>query len=152
MFHLNIGDNAPDFSGLVETGETVSLADYRGKKLILFFYPKDNTPGCTAVACDLSENYSTFKKKGFELLGVSPDDAKKHKSFIQKHEFPFHLIADTQKEILTAYGVWGEKRFMGKVFDGVHRSTFVISETGVITHIITKVNTKEASKQLFELI
>ena len=124
MTHLNEGDKAPDFSGIIQTGETVSLSDYKGKKLILFFYPKDNTPGCTAEACNLRDNYDDLRNQGFELLGVSPDSAKKHQNFINKFELPFPLLADTEKEVLNAYGVWGPKQMYGRTYDGVYRTTF----------------------------
>ena len=152
MTHLKEGDKAPEFSGEIETGELVNLTDYRGKKLILFFYPKDNTPGCTAEACNLRDNYVELKEMGYELLGVSPDSKKKHTNFINKFEFPFHLLADTDHSVLNAYGVWGEKSFMGKTYDGVHRTTFIISEQGVIEQVIRKVKTKEHSEQIMALV
>lgn len=152
MTHLTVGDQAPNFSGLTEKNETVSLADFAGKKLVLFFYPKDNTPGCTAEACNLRDNYSQLKKKGFELLGVSPDSPKKHENFIKKFEFPFSLLADTELETIKAYGIWGLKKFMGKEYDGVHRTTFLIDEAGKITQIFTKVKTKTHAEQIFESI
>ena len=146
--HLKEGDKAPDFQGVDQNEKTISLSDYKGKKLILYFYPKDDTPGCTAEACNLRDNFSVLKKEGFELLGVSPDDPKKHKKFIDKYSLPFPLIADTEKEILNAYGVWGPKKFMGREYDGVHRTTFVIDEEGKIEKIITKVNTKAHAEQI----
>lgn len=148
MTHLKEGDQAPAFEGVNELEETVSSADYEGKKLILFFYPKDNTPGCTAAACNLRDNYDTLKQQGFELLGVSPDSAKKHANFIKKHEFPFHLLADTEKEVMNAYGVWGPKKFMGREFDGVHRTTFVIDEAGKVDKVFKKVKTKDHTAQI----
>lgn len=150
MTHLNEGDKAPKFNGINEHGEKISLADYKGKKLILFFYPKDNTPGCTAEACNLRDNYTDLKKAGYELLGVSPDSAKKHQNFINKFEFPFHLLADTEKATIEAFGVWGPKQFMGKKFDGVHRTTFVIDEKGKVEKIIKKVKTKDHAAQIME--
>ncbi|TXB61875.1 thioredoxin-dependent thiol peroxidase [Phaeodactylibacter luteus] len=150
MTTLQKGDKAPDFSGIDQNGETVSLADFKGKKLILFFYPKDNTPGCTAEACNLRDNYSILQEKGYALLGVSPDSAKKHQNFISKHELPFPLLADTEKEVLNAYGVWGLKKFMGREYDGVHRTTFIINEEGVIAEVIAKVKTKAHSEQILE--
>ena len=150
MMHLKEGDKAPDFQGIDQDEKTISLSDYKGKKLILYFYPKDDTPGCTAEACNLRDNYSVLKKKGFELLGVSPDNPKKHQKFIDKYSLPFPLIADTEKEILNAYGVWGLKKFMGKEYDGVHRTTFVIDEKGTIEKIITKVNTKAHAEQILD--
>lgn len=149
---LKVGDKAPDFSGTIESGETVSLADYKGKKLILFFYPRDNTPGCTAEACNLRDNYSELKKAGFELLGVSPDSEKKHQNFIKKFKLPFPLLADTEQETLKAYGVWGPKKFMGKSYIGVHRTTFVIDEQGVIEAVIEQVKTKDHTAQILEAV
>ena len=152
MTHLTIGDKAPNFSGITEKGENISLADFTGKKLILFFYPKDNTPGCTAEACNLRDNYSALKNKGFELLGVSPDSAKKHQNFINKFEFPFSLLADTELETIKAYGIWGPKKFMGKEYEGVHRTTFLIDEAGKISEVFTKVKTKTHAEQIFDSI
>lgn len=152
MTHLEPGMKAPEFSGMIETGETVSLSDYSGKKLILFFYPKDGTPGCTAEACNLRDHYSELTDRGFELLGVSPDSAKKHTNFISKHELPFHLLADTEHEVLKAYGAWGEKQMYGKTYEGVLRSTFVIDENGQISAVFTKVNTKNHTAQILEAL
>ncbi len=152
MTHLKTGDKAPDFKGLNEKGETVSLSDFKGKKLILFFYPKDNTPGCTAEACNLRDNYEDLKKQGFALLGVSPDSAKKHQNFIKKYGFPFSLIADTEQEILKAYGVWGEKQMFGKKYMGVIRTTFVIDGHGNIEQIIDKVDTENHASQILEAV
>ena len=150
MTHLKEGDKAPDFKGVDQDENTVSLAGYKGKKLILYFYPKDDTPGCTAEACNLRDNFSVLKNEGFELLGVSPDSTKKHQKFIGKYSLPFPLIADTEKEVSNAYGVWGPKQFMGKTFDGVHRTTFVIDKEGRIEKIYTKVNTKAHAEQILE--
>lgn len=150
MTTLQVGDQAPSFTGINERGETIQSSDYRGKKLVLFFYPKDNTPGCTAEACNLRDNYTELKEKGYELLGVSPDSAKKHQNFIDKFEFPFSLLADTEKEVLNAYGVWGPKKFMGREFDGVHRTTFVIDEQGKIEKVIKKVKTKDHTAQILK--
>ncbi len=152
MTHLNIGDQAPNFSGENEKGETISLSDYAGKKLILFFYPKDNTPGCTAEACNLRDNYSELQEKGFELLGVSPDSPKKHTNFIKKFEFPFSLLADTELETIKAYGIWGLKKFMGKEYEGVHRTTFVIDEEGKVLEIFKKVKTKTHAEQIMDAV
>lgn len=148
MTHLKEGDKAPDFSGINQKEEKISLSDYKGKKLILFFYPKDNTPGCTAEACNLGENYELLKKEGYELLGVSPDSPKKHTNFIEKYNLPFPLLADTEKEVLNAYGVWGEKKNYGRTYMGVFRTTFIIDEAGVITKIFTKVKTKDHTAQI----
>ena len=150
MKHLKIGDKAPDFTGLNESGETISLSDFKGKKLVLFFYPKDNTPTCTVEACNLRDNYEKLQKKGYELLGVSPDSPKKHTNFIKKFDFPFSLLADTELNALKAYGVWGPKKFMGREFDGVHRTTFVIDEKGKIENIIEKVKAKKHTEQILE--
>lgn len=149
---LKVGDKAPDFTGVNEKNETISLADYKGKKLILFFYPKDNTPGCTAAACDLRDNYAELQKQGFELLGVSPDSPKKHAKFIEKFEFPFPLLADEDKKVLNAFDAWGLKKFMGREYDGVLRSTYIIDENGVISHVIEKVKTKTHASQIMDLV
>jgi peroxiredoxin Q/BCP len=148
---MKVGDKAPSFSGLNEKGEVVTLSDYKGKKLIIYFYPKDNTPGCTVESCNLRDNYSELQKLGFEILGVSADTASKHNNFINKYDLPFPLLADTEKEIIQSFGVWGEKKFMGKVYDGILRTTFVIDEDGVISHIIDKVKTKTHSEQIIDL-
>ncbi len=150
MTHLNVGDSAPEFTGKDQNGKALSLSDYKGKKLIVFFYPKDNTPGCTAEACNLRDNYELLQSKGFELLGVSADSEKKHQNFIEKHSLPFPLIADTEKEVINAFGVWGPKKFMGKEFDGIHRTTFLIDEDGKVSHIFKKVKTKTHTEQILE--
>jgi len=150
MTHLKEGDKAPDFKGLDQDGNERSLADYKGKKLILFFYPKDNTPGCTAEACSLRDHYGELRAQGFELLGVSPDSQKKHQNFIAKHELPFPLLADTEQEVLKAYGAWGEKKMYGKTYEGVLRSTFIIDEEGKIEQIFSKVKTKDHAGQILE--
>ncbi|MGK0366858.1 MAG: peroxiredoxin Q/BCP [Saprospiraceae bacterium] len=149
---LKVGDKAPDFTGVNEKNEIISLSDYKGKKLILFFYPKDNTPGCTAAACDLRDNYAELQKQGFELLGVSPDGPKKHAKFIEKFEFPFPLLADEDKVVLNAFDAWGLKKFMGREYDGVLRSTYIIDENGIISHVIEKVKTKTHASQIMELV
>ncbi len=148
MTHLTAGDNAPDFSGLNENGETVNLKDFKGKKLVLFFYPKDNTPGCTDEVCNLRDNYDQFLAKGYALVGVSPDSQKKHQNFIKKFDLPFSLIADTEREVINAYGVWGPKKMYGKEFEGVYRTTFIIDGKGKIEEVIAKVKTKEHSGQI----
>jgi peroxiredoxin Q/BCP len=145
---LNIGDKAPNFSCKNEKGELVSLKDFKGKNLVLYFYPKDDTPGCTAEACDLRDNYQSFLSKGFEILGVSPDNEKKHQKFIDKHELPFSLLADEDHAVAEAYGVWGEKSMYGKKYMGILRSTFVIDEKGKIEKVIEKVDTKAHTKQI----
>jgi len=148
MTHLQTGDKAPDFEGIDQNEQPVRLSDYKGQKLILFFYPKDNTPGCTAAACNLRDHYQELKDKGFALLGVSPDSAKKHQGFIAKYEFPFKLLADTDKKVMESYGVWGMKKFMGREYMGVLRTTFVIDETGTIVAVFTKVKTKDHTNQI----
>ncbi|MAW66122.1 MAG: thioredoxin-dependent thiol peroxidase [Flavobacteriales bacterium] len=150
MTKLKEGDKAPDFRGFIESGSEVSLSNYRGKKLVLYFYPKDNTPGCTAQACNLTENQELLKNAGFEILGVSPDSVKKHQNFISKYSLGFSLIADEEKEVIKAYQVWGPKKFMGKEYDGIHRTTFIINEQGNIERVFTKVKTKEHAKQILE--
>jgi peroxiredoxin Q/BCP len=147
---LEIGQKAPAFEGKNQNGENIKLADYKGKKLILFFYPKDNTPGCTAEACNLRDNYEALRTKGFELLGVSPDNELKHQNFITKQNLPMDLLADTEKEILEAYGVWGEKKMYGKSYMGVMRTTFIIDENGLIEKIFPKVKTKAHAEQILE--
>ncbi|MFA7381703.1 MAG: thioredoxin-dependent thiol peroxidase [Bacteroidia bacterium] len=148
MTQLKIGDKAPAFSCGDETGNIRSIKEYKGKKLVLYFYPKDSTPGCTAEACDLRDNYKTFQKKGYEILGVSPDTASKHQKFIAKYELPFSLLADEDHAVAEAYGAWGEKTLYGRKYMGILRSTFVIDEKGKIENIIEKVDTKNHSAQL----
>jgi thioredoxin-dependent peroxiredoxin len=144
---LKEGDKAPDFLYKLAGSEAKRL---KGKKIILYFYPKDNTPGCTAEACSLRDNYELMKSKGFEVIGVSPDSEKSHEKFTEKFTLPFNLIADTEKEILQAYGVWGEKKMYGKSYMGVLRKTFIISEKGIIEKIIEKVDTKEHANQILK--
>ena len=145
---IKIGDKAPDFKGTEQEGMKIKLSDFKGKKLVLYFYPKDNTPGCTAEACDLRDNYQRFEAMGYKIVGVSKDNEKSHKSFIEKFNLPFPLISDKEAEILKAYEAWGRKKFMGKEYDGIIRKTFVIDENGVILDIIEKVDTKAHSKQI----
>ena len=152
MTHLKEGDKAPDFSGVNQNGETVSLADYQGKKLILFFYPKDNTPGCTAEACNLRDNFSELKAKGFELLGVSPDSERKHQNFINKYNLPFPLLSDRDHTVLNQFGVYGPKMMFGRLLSGIHRTTFVIDEQGVIEQVITNVKSKAHAAQILESV
>jgi len=152
MTSLKVGDKAPAFEGVNQNGEKISLSDYSGKKLILYFYPKDNTPGCTAESCNLNENYDAWLKKGFEVVGVSPDSQKSHQNFISKFGLRFNLISDTEKEILEAYGAWGEKSMYGKKYMGVLRKTFVIDEDGVIVEIFDKVKTKDHTNQITEAL
>ncbi|MEL6358283.1 MAG: thioredoxin-dependent thiol peroxidase [Bacteroidota bacterium] len=148
MTTLQAGDPAPDFQGITDAGTTVSLSDFAGKKLVLFFYPKDDTPGCTAEACNLRDNYGELQEKGYELLGVSPDGVKKHQKFKTKYDLPFPLLADEDHTVLNAFGVWGLKKFMGREYDGVHRTTFVIDENGKIEQVIAKVKTKDHAAQI----
>ena len=152
MNTLKVGDKAPDFTVNNQDGQPVSLSDYKGKKLIVFFYPKASTPGCTAEACNLSDNYKTLKDKGFELLGVSADSEKRQTNFKNKYNFPFPLLADEDKTVIEGFGVWGEKKFMGKVYDGIHRKTFILNEQGVVEHVIDKVKTKDHAAQILELL
>ncbi len=150
MLNLKPGDKAPEFKGKDQNGKEIALSDYRGKKLILYFYPKDNTSGCTAEACSLRDSYDDFRKRGYEIVGVSPDSEKSHTGFISKHGLPFTLIADTNKSIAEAYGVWAEKKMYGRTYMGILRTTFVIDENGVIGKIIEKVDTKKHAEQLLK--
>ena len=149
---LAIGDKAPAFSGIDQNKKKISLKDLKGKKVILYFYPKDDTPGCTAESCNLRDNWSLLKKKGFEIVGVSADDAKSHKKFADKYDLNFTLIADTVKKVIEAYGVWGEKSMYGKKYMGIIRTTFVINEKGKIEKIFDKVDTKNHSEQILETV
>ncbi|MDP3930156.1 MAG: thioredoxin-dependent thiol peroxidase [Bacteroidota bacterium] len=145
---LQAGDKAPAFSVKNEKGETLSLKDFKGKKLVLYFYPKDDTPGCTAEACDLRDNYEQFLNNGYAILGVSPDNATKHQKFIDKYELPFSLLADEDHAVSIAYGTWGEKSMYGKKYMGILRTTFIIDEKGTIEKVIEKVDTKKHAKQI----
>ncbi|MBZ9630313.1 thioredoxin-dependent thiol peroxidase [Salegentibacter sp. LM13S] len=148
MTTLEAGDKAPEFSVEDQDGNTVKLSDFKGKKLVLFFYPKASTPGCTAEACNLRDNWERFQEKGYAILGVSADTQKKQSNFKNKYEFPFPLLADEDKEVIQAYGVWGPKKFMGKEYEGIHRTTFIIDEDGKIEEVIKKVKTKEHTDQI----
>jgi peroxiredoxin Q/BCP len=152
MSILKAGDKAPTFTSKDQNGNTVSLDQFKGKKVVLYFYPKDDTPGCTTEACDFRDNYQGLKAKGIEVLGVSIDDEKSHQKFITKHSLPFTLLADTDKAIVEAYGVWGEKNMYGKKYMGTIRTTFIIDEEGKIAHIISKVDTKSPTAQVLELL
>lgn len=152
MALLEAGCKAPDFSGTDQFGEEVSLSKLSGEKLILYFYPKDNTPGCTAEACDFRDNYQMWQKKGYKVIGVSPDTEASHKKFSEKHALPFPIIPDPDKQIITSYGAWGEKKMFGKVKMGVLRSTFIINEKGIIEAVFDKVKTKEHSNQIINHI
>ena len=151
MGQLKEGSKAPIFEGIDQNGKTIKLTDYTGKKVILYFYPKDNTPGCTAEACNLRDNYESLIKKGFVVIGVSPDSEKSHKGFAGKYSLPFPLIADTSKKIMNDYGVWGEKKMYGKSYMGVLRTTFIIDEKGILEKIIEKVDTAGHTEQIFKL-
>ena len=148
MTSLKIGDVSPQFEAKDNVGNTIRLSDYTGKKLVLFFYPKASTPGCTAEACNLRDHYQAFLAKGYDVLGVSADSAKRQQNWVLKHELPFPLLADEDKVVINAFGVWGPKKFMGKEYDGIHRTTFVIDENGSIENIITKVKTKAHTAQI----
>jgi thioredoxin-dependent peroxiredoxin len=150
MTHLKEGDKAPNFTFTDEKGNTQSLADLKGKKVILYFYPKDMTPGCTMESCNLRDNYGLLAKNGFEVIGVSADSESRHEKFKSTFSLPFPLIADTEKEVIKAYGVWGEKKFMGRTFDGIHRVTFVIDENGNIERVFDKVKTTGHAEQILE--
>jgi peroxiredoxin Q/BCP len=152
MASLSKGDQAPFFSGLNQNNETVTLDSFKGKKLILYFYPKDNTPGCTAESCNLSDNYQAWLAKGYEVVGVSPDSVASHKKFADKFNFGFNLIADPETKILQAYGVWGEKSMYGKKYMGVLRTTFVINEKGIIEEVFEKVDTKNHTDQIIKAL
>ncbi|HEY4322806.1 MAG TPA: thioredoxin-dependent thiol peroxidase [Mucilaginibacter sp.] len=152
MTTLKEGDKAPDFTAKDQNGKSVSLSDFKGKNLILYFYPKDDTPGCTAEACSFRDNYQSMLSKGFEVIGVSTDDEKSHKKFETKFNLPFPLIADTDKNIVEAYGVWGEKNMFGKKYMGTIRTTFLINTAGIIDKIINKVDTQNSSQQVIDLL
>ena len=145
---LNVGDPAPDFTGKDQDGNKITLSDYQGKKVVLYFYPKDNTPGCTAEACNLRDNYDKFISQGYEILGISSDDEKSHQKFINKYDLPFRLISDTDKSIHEKFGTWVEKSMYGKKYMGTARITFVIDENGKLSDIIDKVKTKEHAEQI----
>lgn len=152
MAELKEGDMAPAFTANDQNGKPVSLNDYSGKDLILYFYPKDNTPGCTAESCDFRDNYQSLLAQGFEVIGVSTDDEKSHQRFISKYELPFTLIADTDKTIVENYGVWVEKNLYGRKYMGTARKTFIIGKDGIIKKIIDKVDTKNSSRQVLDLL
>ncbi len=152
MAALTAGDKAPDFTAPDQNGQSVSLTDFKGKTVILYFYPKDDTPGCTAQACDLRDNYEMLTAQGYEVIGVSVDDEKSHKKFERKYQLPFTLIADTDHSLVEKYGVWAEKSMYGKTYMGTARTTFIISPESVISHIISKVDTKAASQQVLSVL
>lgn len=150
MTTLKKGDKAPNFKGMDQDGKIYQLEDFIGKKLVVFFYPKASTPGCTAEACDLRDNFSKFQSLNYELLGVSADSAKAQLNFKNKYELPYPLIADEDHTVINAFGVWGPKKFMGKVYDGIHRTTFIIDENGIIEEVISDVKTKTHSAQILK--
>lgn len=149
---LKKGDQAPEIKGVDANGNEVKPEDFSGKKKIVYFYPKDNTPGCTAESCNLRDYHPEFKKMGYEIIGISKDSAKSHKKFTDKYELPFTLIADTEKELIQGFGAWGRKKFMGKEYDGILRSTFILDENNKVEHVIDKVKTKSHSDQIMEII
>lgn len=150
MNTLRVGDKLPQFSVTDQNGNTISDADYTNQKLVVFFYPKANTPGCTAEACDLRDHYAELQKEGYALLGVSADSVKKQKNFSDKFDFPFPLLADEDKAVIESFGVWGLKKFMGKEYDGIHRKTFIFDKKGTCSRVIDKVKTKEHAAQILE--
>ena len=152
MALLEKGNQAPDFSGLNQDGETIALQNFRGKKVILYFYPKDSTPGCTAESCNLSDHYEYWLNKGYDVIGVSPDSVSSHKKFADKYQLKFNLIADTEHAILEAYGAWGEKNMYGKKYMGVLRTTYVIGENGKIEDVFEKVQTKDHTQQIIKAL
>jgi peroxiredoxin Q/BCP len=152
MTQLKEGQKAPYFEGVDQNGKIIKLDSFKGSKVILYFYPKDNTPGCTAEACNLRDNYADLTSKGFIVIGVSPDSGKSHKGFAEKYSLPFTLLADTDKKIMTAYGAYGEKKMYGKTVTGVLRSTFVIDEKGIIEKIVSRVDTANHTEQLYKLL
>lgn len=152
MTHLNVGDAVPGFSSLDQTGTEITNETLLGSSYILFFYPKDDSPGCTKEACAIRDSYKKIKKAGYQVFGISPDNIKKHNKFIDKYEFQYSLLADPEKEMINAFGLWGPKKFMGREVVGVHRTTFIIDEKGIIEHIILKVKTKEHDRQILELV
>lgn len=150
--NLKSGDKAPEFVSVDQNGKQIKLSEYKGKSVILYFYPKDNTPGCTAEACSLRDGYEKLTNLGFDVIGVSPDSEKSHQNFIKKYELPFRLISDTNQAVANLYGVWGEKQMYGKTYMGILRTTFLIDEKGIITHVISKVNTSDHVNQILEIV
>ncbi|MER3373754.1 MAG: thioredoxin-dependent thiol peroxidase [Allomuricauda sp.] len=151
MNMLKVGDKVPEFSAKDQDGNTINLSDFKGKKLVVFFYPRANTPGCTLEACNLRDNYQALQEAGYELLGVSADSQKKQANFKKKYNFPFPLLADEDHTVLGIFGVWGPKKFMGREFDGIHRTTFVINGDGVVDEVIKKVKTKDHAAQILDV-
>lgn len=151
MKHLKIKQTAPSFTGKDQNGSEISLSDYTGKRVVIYFYPKDDTPGCTTQACNLRDNYSALLAEDIVVIGVSADDEKAHQKFIKKFDLPFPLIADVDKKLIELYGVWGEKKFMGKIYDGIHRTTFVLDESHTIIGIIEKPTNKDHAREILEI-
>lgn len=149
---MEVGQKAPHFEAFNQYGEKVKLSDFENQKIIIFFYPKANTPGCTAESCSLRDGYEILQEKGFQIIGISADSVEKQLRFSDKYHFPFPLLADTDKQIIIRFGVWGQKKFMGKTFDGIIRKTFILDENHTITHIIDKVKTKNHTEQILELL
>ncbi len=150
MNTLKAGDKVPDFKSSDQDGNVVSLSDYKGKDLVVFFYPRASTPGCTAEACNLRDHYAELQEAGYSLLGVSADSEKKQANFRNKYNFPFPLLADEDRTVIDAFGVWGPKKFMGREFDGIHRKTFIVDGSGTVTRVIDKVKTKDHAAQILE--
>lgn len=150
MNTLKAGDKVPDFEARDQDGNVVSLSDFQGKKLVVFFYPRANTPGCTAEACNLRDHYTELQEAGYSLLGVSADSEKKQSNFRSKYDFPFPLLADEDRTVIETFGVWGPKKFMGREFDGIHRKTFLIDGSGTVERVIDKVKTKDHAAQILE--
>ena len=150
MTHLKSGDTAPEINSVDQNGEKITLAQYKGKKVVLYFYPKDMTPGCTAQSCNLTENYDQLQEQGYEVLGVSCDSIKRHQKFIEKYNLSFSLVSDEEKKVVEDYGVWGLKKFMGREYMGITRTTFIIDENGVIEEVIAKVDTKNHTSQILK--
>ncbi|APQ18582.1 thioredoxin-dependent thiol peroxidase [Maribacter hydrothermalis] len=150
MNTLKVGDKVPSFTAKDQDGNTINLDDFKGKKLIVFFYPKASTPGCTAEACNLRDNYKELQSKGYELVGVSADSEKKQAKFKDKYQFPFPLLADEDHTVINAFGVWGPKKFMGREYDGIHRKTFLVNGNAIVTKVIDKVKTKDHAAQILE--
>ena len=148
MTHLKVGDKAPEFDTINQEGDKIKLSDFKGKKIVLYFYPKDNTPGCTMQACNLKDNMSALNNANYVVFGVSNDSQKSHQKFIDKYKLPFDLLMDEDKNIVNMFGVYGQKKFMGRVYDGIHRITFLINEEGIIDNIIEKVKTKDHTSQI----
>ena len=151
MKHLKVGDQAPEFTSKDQNGASVSLSDFQGKRVVIYFYPKDNTPGCTTQACNLRDNYDALLNEGIVILGVSADGEKSHQKFITKFDLPFPLLADEEKELINLYGVWGEKKFMGRIYDGIHRTTFIMNENHEIIEIIERPKNKDHAREILDV-